>query len=957
MAGIEQAIESSLTNIRAMQTGFKSASDNIANVNDENFSKRSLKLATSYTAGQISGVKVEGIERFEDKFLDKAIRESSSQYQKDETVRDYLEQIISVIGKVGDQNNPNLVIDQSFRLLTQLSNNVDNLSLKDEARNRLKNTAYIISNLAQVAYNYQYEADKEIENSVGTVNGLINELYQVNIDINAASMINGEATNLLDKRDGLLKDLSKYLDCKVSYGPRGNIEVSLSDGTSILATYKTEIEYTSQIGVDNFIRKDYLNPMYVHAYNSGGGINMTREIVSSNFDKPEVSTVLSGGKIKGLLEVRDKYVPKYLEMLNKLADKLSEEFNKIHNMGSGHPPLSSYASTRPIAASDTRQWQGNVTFAVVDKLGNAIKRDDGSVVKPLDLNLSKVTSETLDGKLSFKTIMDEFNRYFKDDVSAPRASLGRLEQANSYSDQYLLRDIRIAATSNMATTPLGVFKFDIELDNDSQFNSEFQVLDVVVKDSLGAIVNNALTSVLPGSFKAEAGIRQRTGQEISVNFGAIPSAGGPFTIEIQTRVAGDNGEMSAGSLIFKIDDNPLDSQIINKRYLPEAVTGGVKLIDARNNIPYAQAKLVDDNGNEILSGNEVGRLVIETYNSDMRLVIQDDTSQDLGVPEKSIEGTNRGFGHYLGINDLFAQNYTDSDNSALNLKLRTDIEAVSSNISTGQLTTLPEQYTQVTIDARKATGAIKFNVLGSLPSQGDSLTINGSVFNFSDGTLPLPANPITIGVDWNSTINNILSALQATNANTANKADRADYHLTSTDTISIDSKFTGIYGNSFSFQSNFITSGINVSLNGRKPVTLDNVNLFGGVDRREIESVPSYGYKLSVGANQIVQKMSKLSSKTLYFERSAITPGVSTTLTGYVSAFVSTLTGDVSFAKISAQNTRSTYEGYFNRFKQAGGVNQDEQMIEILKYQHSYSASAKVINVAKTLMDTLLSNL
>ncbi|MDF2965150.1 MAG: flgK [Rickettsiaceae bacterium] len=954
MSSIDQAIESAVMNLKAMQQGFSVASNNIANANDPNYTKRSLVLAPNYSAGQVNGVKVENIERFYDKFLDQSIRESASKYHKDETIRNYLEQISALLGKVGDESNPDVIITKVFDLMTKLTgDNPDNLAIKDEARNRLKHLAFTVSNLAKSTFEYQYEVDKGIENSVKHVNDLLDKLYQINIDINKAVNVTGEATNLMEQRDALLKDLANYVDCKVNHGPKGEIEVSLNDGTTILSNYKVQLGYVAQQGSDNFISKSYINPITVTTYSGAGDFLSSKDISTTDYEPTRITTILKGGKIKGLMEIRDKYLPKYQEMLNKLAEHITNEFNKIHNCGSGYPPLSVYKATRPVSGNDMRQWSGNAKFAVVDKNGVPIKRVDGSTVKPLDLDLSKLYSSTIDGRFDVRTFMNEFNTYFQSDATSPRASLGLVSSgAKTYDNEYLLRDVRLAATRDLSTTPKGVFKFDVELDSDAQFGANFQVLDVVVKDSLGVVVNGALTSSIPGSYKLEAGTRKRTGQEITVDFG-VAAGNGPFTIELSARVAGDDGTIDSGTFSFVIDDNPVDPKVTNKRYLASSTSGGV-IIDANNNQPFAQVRLVDENGNNVIGDNKPGKLVFETFNPDMRLIIQDDTSMDLGIPGTNNPATNRGFGHYFGINDLFVQSFDDDINTALAFKLRADIEQKSTHLSTGQLTREIPKIKKAQIDAQVAQGSIKFDTTGALPDNGDTLTVNGVTYTFWDTVAPVPTNPITIVAgDWSSTLNNILAELQAANATTNSAVEKAAYTL-SVDTVNIAYKVAGVTGNSFSLSTNF--ANISASLNNKRAVRSDNVNLYGGTDTKEIKELVSHSYKLSIGANQVTNMLAKLSDKVFFFEGGELTVSVSTTLVGYVSAFVSTMTADESLAKITSDNLRTNYETYFNRFKQAGGVNADEQMIDILKFQHSYSASAKVISVSRQLMDTLLNS-
>jgi flagellar hook-associated protein 1 len=82
---------------------------------------------------------------------------------------------------------------------------------------------------------------------------------------------------------------------------------------------------------------------------------------------------------------------------------------------------------------------------------------------------------------------------------------------------------------------------------------------------------------------------------------------------------------------------------------------------------------------------------------------------------------------------------------------------------------------------------------------------------------------------------------------------------------------------------------------------------------------------------------------------------VNTTMDAYYSSLVAQVGVDVQNATNNESFNDSLLTQYSTRKESITGVNLDEEMTELLKYQHLYQASAKLISVCDELLQSLIS--
>lgn len=83
--------------------------------------------------------------------------------------------------------------------------------------------------------------------------------------------------------------------------------------------------------------------------------------------------------------------------------------------------------------------------------------------------------------------------------------------------------------------------------------------------------------------------------------------------------------------------------------------------------------------------------------------------------------------------------------------------------------------------------------------------------------------------------------------------------------------------------------------------------------------------------------------------------GANATMDAFYSSFIAKVGVDVQNAELNENYNNTLLSQYVQRKESVTGVNLDEEMADILKYQHLYQAAAKLISIADEMMQSLLS--
>ncbi|MEC9487921.1 MAG: flagellar hook-associated protein FlgK [Halanaerobium sp.] len=311
-------IETALRALRAQQKAMQVTGHNVANANTEGYSRqRAIQTATrpyAYPgmnmpagAGQVgTGVEVSQIERVRDQFIDGQIREEAQSLGYWEQRYQGLHRMELIFNEPSD-TSLSFVFNEFWKSLEDLSVYPEDTATRATVRQRALNLVDGFHSLDDQLVDYKRALNEDVKTTVEEINSLARRIADLNEQIVNVETTGQKANDLMDQRDLLFERLSKLVNVRGSVDGENNLSVTL--GGSTLISYGE-----------------------VHELETVPSGNAEDAVI---FKGTSVAVNATGGKLHGLLELRDKEIDDYIGKLDDLASRLITAFNNSHNSGYG----------------------------------------------------------------------------------------------------------------------------------------------------------------------------------------------------------------------------------------------------------------------------------------------------------------------------------------------------------------------------------------------------------------------------------------------------------------------------------------------------------------------------------------------------------------------------------------------------------------------------------------------
>ncbi len=361
--GLNGIMSSALSALQANTQALGIVSGNVANINTPGYARRVVTMGTLEANGQLQGVDVEGVQRATDQFINQEVLSagsSSSQYSAQTSI---FKQLDGLLGSPGDGNALTSKLSNIYSALGEAALSPTASTSQTAVLNSLKDFATSVSSLSTSLSTLQQQADTQVASSIGTVNGLIKQVYDLNTQIQIATSAGDTSSALLDQRDVALQSLSQYVDVRTTPQSDGSVTVMTQDGISLVGSTYAQLSYSASQtgGTYQPIQLQTINP------SNGQPIGAVQSLDQH----------LSGGSIKGLIDMRDGTLADLQNELGSLAQGVSQTLNAQHNANSAYPPPTSLnGRDTGLLSTDSLNFTGKTTVAVVDLSGNMVQSVD-----------------------------------------------------------------------------------------------------------------------------------------------------------------------------------------------------------------------------------------------------------------------------------------------------------------------------------------------------------------------------------------------------------------------------------------------------------------------------------------------------------------------------------------------------------------------------------------------------
>jgi flagellar hook-associated protein 1 FlgK len=356
-------VSSALTALNTNAAALRVVSNNVANLNTDGYARRQVNQQALVVGGQLAGVDISDITRVVDKYLQQETLSSTSGTARYDAQNGVWSQVNSLLGSPGDGSALMSKLNSVFSALGQSALSPSSSTNQLGVLNALQSFASSVSSLSSSISSLQSQVDRQVSSTVDQANALIKQIYGYNTQIRQATASGDTASGLLDNRDTAVNQLAKLMDVRTTERPDGQLVVMTSDGMNLVSDTYGQLSYTPSTspGVYGPIMLQDTNP------STGAAIGTPQA-----FDQH-----LSGGKLQGLLDMRDHGLGDLQMELGSFAQQTALAFNAQANANAAFPPPTTLDGRNTgLLSTDGLNFSGKTTVAVADANGNLVSRID-----------------------------------------------------------------------------------------------------------------------------------------------------------------------------------------------------------------------------------------------------------------------------------------------------------------------------------------------------------------------------------------------------------------------------------------------------------------------------------------------------------------------------------------------------------------------------------------------------
>ncbi|MCB1651650.1 MAG: flagellar hook-associated protein FlgK [Alphaproteobacteria bacterium] len=312
---MSSALDTALTGLRVAQQQISIISTNVSNVGTPGYSRKILPQNTQTINGQAIGVLPGNTIRNVNLNLTRDLWTRVSSVGQLEIQETYLQRIEQFHGPPDKEISIAAEISKLKDSFAVLSDSPEDPFLQTSVVNQAIDTANKINDLSNLITTLRNDVQDELVSTVNNINSLLTQIADLNVQIEANTNGNRPTADLEDQRDQAIKDLSSLIE--ISYFKRGNGTLVIQTASGVELTSNKERQLTFAPTLQSAIT--YYPPSASGVYVGDPETDPDGAI--------DITQLSPGGKLGGLLDLRDRTFPKQTAQIDELAHKLALRFD------------------------------------------------------------------------------------------------------------------------------------------------------------------------------------------------------------------------------------------------------------------------------------------------------------------------------------------------------------------------------------------------------------------------------------------------------------------------------------------------------------------------------------------------------------------------------------------------------------------------------------------------------
>lgn len=306
-----------ISGLKAQQTALSVTGHNITNAGTEGYSRQTVNFNenTPQFIGGVwtgNGVTVDTIKRVYDEFLTEQMQRDTSIFNEFDTLSLNASQIDSLLADAGTGIQPG--IERMFGALQSVVDDPSSLPARQVLISEANGLVDRFSSINDRLTDQNEIINGQMEVVAGEISTIGNAIAELNEQIQfALAASNGSPPNdMLDQRDKLITDLSKLVSVEAVSQDGSAMNVFIGTGQALVIGNESNEVFADAGNVD---------PSRVGIFfRKGDSIQ-------------EITSEIKGGQLGGMLEFRETVLEPTINGLGRVAMSINETFNDQHKLG------------------------------------------------------------------------------------------------------------------------------------------------------------------------------------------------------------------------------------------------------------------------------------------------------------------------------------------------------------------------------------------------------------------------------------------------------------------------------------------------------------------------------------------------------------------------------------------------------------------------------------------------
>jgi flagellar hook-associated protein 1 FlgK len=307
---ISQALNTSLSGLRATQAGLSLIAANVANAQTPGYVRKTLDLAATVAGG--NSVRVVGVNRELDQYLQRQLRVEMSGGSYADLRAQFYQRLQAVYGEPGSESALATVFDNFTSAVQTLVTSPDSAAARSQVLSTAQVLAQALNGATTDIQALRGDAEAGLADAVATANNAMQKIAQINAQLAGRNLHDSSDATLADQRDQYIDQLAQLMDIRIVENEANQITVFTNSGVQLVGAEAAQLSFNPQGTVsaatlwDSDPAKSNLGTLAVVAGNGS-----TIDLIAARS--------IRSGQIAAYLEMRDNVLVQAQDQLDSLA--------------------------------------------------------------------------------------------------------------------------------------------------------------------------------------------------------------------------------------------------------------------------------------------------------------------------------------------------------------------------------------------------------------------------------------------------------------------------------------------------------------------------------------------------------------------------------------------------------------------------------------------------------------